>query len=165
MELGQYHGCRCPGSLYSQAISTQQPQYSLITRCYHDFRYKHLWISQFVNNDGVETIISQWNKVNTMAADVLAPCIPRPSALSSHNIHLLQDAITISGTNICESLNLLTMMGLKPLYPSGTRSIPWLPMSWLLVFPGHQHSAATIFTYYKMLSRFQVQTFVNLSIC
>ena len=59
-----------------------------------------------------------------------------------------QDTIMISGTNICKSLNLLTMMGLKPLYPSETRSIPWLPMSWLLVSPGHQHSATTILTYY-----------------
>ena len=86
-EQGQYHGCSCPGPLQCQAISS------------YDIYY-------------VEYIHRE-NKVNTMAADALAPCIARPSASAAM---------------------ILTM---QSTYTGRTRSIPWLMMPWLLASPGH----------------------------
>ena len=40
----------------------------------------------------------------------------------------------------CLGLNVLTLLVLRPEYSGRTRSIPWLPMPWLLVSPNHQWS-------------------------
>ena len=78
----RYHSCSWPGSLCRQVISSHGIDWAYI------FTYK----------------------VNTMAADDLAPCITRSSA-----------AMVLTGH----------------LY-SYTKSISWLLMTWLLVSPGHQ---------------------------